>query len=252
VCVGRDHKAHGVPTPCCTLVATQQLGLPRPHQPGLECLQGWGIHSFSGQPYQRLISSSVENFLLIHDLHLLPFKSIPSCPITICLCINFFPSPHIVIKKVQRLSTASRTQTITASHTRHHISTPPLSSLMKYAVRTGLGVNTMQLRTAEGSAAAGQPRRTRPRRTPERRCRAGLRPPRPRAPRPGEGSAALREPPGAARGSTRCRRPPAIGGGLPPAAAPSRRGSGLRARGRGSAASFGRPEGRRGSGLLGR
>jgi len=41
--VGRDLKHHPVPTPCMDS-ATQG-----PIQPGLECLQGWGTHSFFGQ-----------------------------------------------------------------------------------------------------------------------------------------------------------------------------------------------------------
>ena len=34
----------------------------RPIQPGLECLQGWGIHSSSGQLCQRLTALSVRKF----------------------------------------------------------------------------------------------------------------------------------------------------------------------------------------------
>jgi len=51
VWAGRDLKAHPFPIPC-----HGQGHLPPHHvaqspiQPGLEHLQGWGIHSFSGQP----------------------------------------------------------------------------------------------------------------------------------------------------------------------------------------------------------
>jgi len=39
-------------------------------QPGLECLQGWGIHSLLGQPVQRVTTLWVKNFLLISNLSL--------------------------------------------------------------------------------------------------------------------------------------------------------------------------------------
>jgi len=46
-----DLKDHLVSTPCYAQVH-QPLGhAAQSHiQPGLECLQGWGIHSLSGQP----------------------------------------------------------------------------------------------------------------------------------------------------------------------------------------------------------
>ena len=53
-------------------------------QPGLQCLQGWGIHSLLGQPVQCVITLWVENFLLISNLNLpSQYKTIPSCPITV-------------------------------------------------------------------------------------------------------------------------------------------------------------------------
>jgi len=39
-------------------------------QPGLECLQGWGIHSLLGQPVQCVTTLWVKNFLLISNLNL--------------------------------------------------------------------------------------------------------------------------------------------------------------------------------------
>jgi len=58
VWVGRDLKAHLVPTPChgqgCHLPDQLRTG---PHKPGLECLHGWGTHSFSRQP-SLVISSA--------------------------------------------------------------------------------------------------------------------------------------------------------------------------------------------------
>jgi len=39
-------------------------------QPGLECLQGWGIHSLLAQPVQCFTTLWVEDFLLISNLNL--------------------------------------------------------------------------------------------------------------------------------------------------------------------------------------
>jgi len=50
---GRDLKAHPAPTPHHELAATHQLRLPRAPS-SLGHLQGWGIHSFSGQLCQCL------------------------------------------------------------------------------------------------------------------------------------------------------------------------------------------------------
>jgi len=52
--VGRDHKDHLIPIP---VQWTWLYGFPSPAQAAkgpiqsvFECLQGWGIHNFSGQP----------------------------------------------------------------------------------------------------------------------------------------------------------------------------------------------------------
>ena len=62
-------------------------------QPGLECLQGWGIHSLLGQPvpvrHQPLGEKLPPN---IQPKPLLSqFKTIPPCPITIHPCKQLFP-----------------------------------------------------------------------------------------------------------------------------------------------------------------
>jgi len=51
VWVGRDLKDQLIPTPCHGQghLPPDQVA-PSPIQPGLECFQGWGIHSFFGQP----------------------------------------------------------------------------------------------------------------------------------------------------------------------------------------------------------
>jgi len=41
-------------------------------QPGLECLQGWGIHNLLGQPVQCVTTLWVKNFLLLIKIHFKP------------------------------------------------------------------------------------------------------------------------------------------------------------------------------------
>ena len=49
--VEKDHCDHGVPTPCYVQGLQPADQAAQSHiQPGLECLQGWGIHSLLGQP----------------------------------------------------------------------------------------------------------------------------------------------------------------------------------------------------------
>ena len=46
----KDHSAHPVPTPCYVQGQQPAVQAAQSHiQPGLECLQGWGIHSLFGQ-----------------------------------------------------------------------------------------------------------------------------------------------------------------------------------------------------------
>ena len=51
-------------------------------QPGLECLQGWGIHSLLGQPVQCITTFRVKNFLLISNLNL-PCLSLKPSPLVL-------------------------------------------------------------------------------------------------------------------------------------------------------------------------
>jgi len=49
--VEKDHNTHPVPTPCYVQGRQPADQAAQSHiQPGLECLQGWGIHSLLGQP----------------------------------------------------------------------------------------------------------------------------------------------------------------------------------------------------------
>jgi len=60
--VEKDHNEHCVPTPCYVQGHQPADQAAQSHnQPGLECLQGWGIHSLLGQPVQCVINSGFGN-----------------------------------------------------------------------------------------------------------------------------------------------------------------------------------------------
>jgi len=80
--VGSDLKDHQAPIPC------HRQGHQPPHiildqaaqgpiQPGLEYLQGRGIHNLSGSLCQHLTTVSVKNFPLTSNLNLLSFNLKP-------------------------------------------------------------------------------------------------------------------------------------------------------------------------------
>jgi len=57
--VEKDHNDHAVPNPCYMKGHQPADQAAQSHiQPGLECLQGWGIHSLLGQPVQCITSLS--------------------------------------------------------------------------------------------------------------------------------------------------------------------------------------------------
>ena len=62
-------------------------------QPGLECLQGWGIHNLQGQPvpvpHHPLGEKLPPNIQRKPPLS--QFKTIPPCPVTIHPCKQLFP-----------------------------------------------------------------------------------------------------------------------------------------------------------------
>ena len=79
--VEKDHNAHPVPTPCYVQGRQPADQAAQSHmQPGLECLQGWGIHSLLGQPVQCVTTLWVKNFFLISNLNL-PCLSLKPFPL---------------------------------------------------------------------------------------------------------------------------------------------------------------------------
>ena len=56
--VEKDHSAHPVPTPCYVQGCQPPDQAAQNHiQPGLECLQGWGIHSLLGHDATCIVGS---------------------------------------------------------------------------------------------------------------------------------------------------------------------------------------------------
>ena len=85
--VEKAHSAHPVPTPCYVQGRQPADQAAQSHiQPGLECLQGWGIHSLLGQPVQCVTTLCVKNFLLISNLNLPPL-SLKPLPLVLSLSI---------------------------------------------------------------------------------------------------------------------------------------------------------------------
>ena len=83
--VAKEHNAHPVPTPCYVQGRQPADQAAQSHiQPGLECLQGWGIHSLLGQPVQCVTTLWGKNFLLISDLNL-PCLSLKPFPLVLSL-----------------------------------------------------------------------------------------------------------------------------------------------------------------------
>ena len=69
--VEKDNSDHLVSTPCCVQGHQPAAQAAQSHiQPGLECLQGWGIHSLLGQPVQCVTTLWGKNCLLISNLNL--------------------------------------------------------------------------------------------------------------------------------------------------------------------------------------
>lgn len=71
--VGRDPKAQPIPTPCCGQCHPAAQAAQGPIEPGIECLQGRGTHSFYGQLCQSFTTLSGKNFPLTSNLNLPSF-----------------------------------------------------------------------------------------------------------------------------------------------------------------------------------
>ena len=89
--VGRDLKDHQALTPCCRQGHQPPPLIPAqaaqgPIQPGLEHLQGWGIHSLSEQLFQHLTTLIVKNLPLTSNVNLLSFNLKPF-PLVLLLSI---------------------------------------------------------------------------------------------------------------------------------------------------------------------
>ena len=93
--VEKDHNTHAVPTPCYVQGRHPADQAAQSHiQPGLECLQGWGIHSLLGQPVQCVTTLWVKNFPLISNVNL-PCLSLTPFPLVLSLSTlvnSCFPS----------------------------------------------------------------------------------------------------------------------------------------------------------------
>ena len=107
--VAKSHSAHPVPTPCYVQGRQPADQAAQSHiQPGLECLQGWGIHSLLGQPVQCVTTLWVKNFLLISNLNL-PCLSLKPFPLVLSLStlINSHSSPFVCSLQVLKEEYAS-------------------------------------------------------------------------------------------------------------------------------------------------
>ena len=79
----KDHNGHLVSTPCHVQGHQPPDQAAQSHiQPGLECLQEWGIHNLLGQPVPVRHHLCVKNFLLISNLNL-PCLSLKPFPLVL-------------------------------------------------------------------------------------------------------------------------------------------------------------------------
>ena len=95
--VEKDHSVHLVSTPCCVQGRQSAAQAAQSHiQPGLDCLQGWGIHSLLGQRMlpstweHRKAQNSVCKSKTIHWTLSSGRLSISRIP-----HIKFLPHPHV-------------------------------------------------------------------------------------------------------------------------------------------------------------
>ena len=98
VWVQEDLKDDQVPASLCQLLDhVLDQAAQGPIQPGLEHLQGWAIHSFSGQQCQYLTILLVKNFPLTSNLNLPSFSLTPSSLIlSLPHPITFYPCKKLI------------------------------------------------------------------------------------------------------------------------------------------------------------
>jgi len=117
--VEKDHNAHPVPTPCYVQGRQPAAHAAQSHiQPGLECLQGWGIHSLLGQPVQCVTTLWGKSFLLISNLNLpcLSLNHSRKQPFPLLLiCSSLWPSQKQTGSKDTDRSDQLSTQVIACS-----------------------------------------------------------------------------------------------------------------------------------------
>ena len=100
--VEKDHNDHLIPIPGDVQGRKPPDQAAHNHsQPGLECLQGWGIHSLLGQPVQCVTTLCVKNFLLISNLNL-PCLSLKPFPLVLSTLTNSY-SPSCLYPPLQVL-----------------------------------------------------------------------------------------------------------------------------------------------------
>jgi len=103
--VEKDHSAHPVPTPCYVQGHQPAAQAAQSHiQPGLECLQGWGIHSLLGQPVQCVTTLCVKNFFLVSNLHV-PCFSLKLFPLVLSLSTlvnSHIPPVYMLLPSIGR------------------------------------------------------------------------------------------------------------------------------------------------------
>ena len=88
--VEKDHNDHPVLTPCYVQSCQPLEWAAQSHiQPGLECLQGWGIHNLL--VFQCVTTLCVKNFLLISNLNL-PCPSLK--PFSLVLSLSTLVNNH--------------------------------------------------------------------------------------------------------------------------------------------------------------
>ena len=96
--VAKDHNDHLVSTPCYAQGRQPLNQAAQSHiQPGLECLQGWGIHSLLGQPVQCVTTLRVKREIPLFFNSPLPESRVYNTP------PECFILPHLIIVSLSHI-----------------------------------------------------------------------------------------------------------------------------------------------------